>query len=130
MTDQLDLDFRDRWRDEAISAEWRRELRAVADELGIKAVAADLDRGHSELRRALGEEERHYLRPHEIVHLMRLDTTGRALRCLAAALGYEVARKREFTAAEKLDRLTAEIERNPALAKLIYEAAFGPGGRP
>lgn len=130
MTQQLPLGFNDRYRDTAISVAVRRELRAVADEVGLKALAADLDRGHSELRRAFDEDERHYLRLDEVVAIMRRDTTGRVLRVLAVELGYEVSKRRELSADEKLERIQAELERNPALARVVYEGAFGPGGKP
>jgi hypothetical protein len=130
MAEQHELAFGDRWRDEQISMLWRRELRAVVEEEGVKRVAGDLDKGHSELGRALNEAERHYLKPSEIIAIMRRDRIGRALRVLASELGFEVTRRRELSPAEKLEKLTAEIERNPVLAKVLYESAFGPGGRP
>lgn len=127
---QLPLEFRDLWRDEDSAGRVLKEARAVAEEAGVKALASDLDMAHSELSKKLDEKDRNFLKPRELLGIMRRDHPGRVLRALAAELGYDIVKRRELSAGEKLDKLTTEIERNPALARLLYEAAFGPGGRP
>jgi len=125
MAEQMGLEFNDRWRDAQISASVRKEVRAVVEEVGVKVVAADLDHGHSTLSQKLEEHERHYLRLDELVAIMRRDSTGRILRTLANALGFEVTKRRELTAAEKLERIDSVLDQNPELAKVIRDKAFG-----
>ena len=112
------------------------EIQQIAVEIGPKQVAYDLDVSPSVLSHALqhptvrDEENRHRFRGEWLLYFLARAKTDRLASLLIRVRGLELAPRRELTAAEKLERLTAAVERNPTLARALYDDAFGPGGRP
>ena len=124
MSEQLELGYTDPERARAV---WRAVLAAIKDAVdvrGVKSVAADWDVGHSLVSNKLSENDRHKLRPVELMDLFIGDSTGNALGVLCEELGYErPIRRRELSPQEKLDKLNAVLDANPDLAAVVRRRA-------
>jgi hypothetical protein len=129
--EQLELTYNDSWRDRELARVLRQEARIVVEECGgVKAVAYELGMEHPDLSKKLDERDRHYLRIEDWVGILRRDRAARVLGRLAEALGYDITRRRELSDREWRERVEASLERNPTLARAIYDEAFGSRGKP
>lgn len=112
----------------------RAALRAaieLADTVGSKVIAADLDMGASQLRDSLAERERHHLTLEQFFTVLTFDDSGRILAALCEATGYEApVRKRALDDTEKLERLIRSLAKAGPAGLALLEDAFGPGGKP
>ena len=89
MIRQLSLGLTDPERERDAAELWRRELRAAAEERGIKAVASDLDLPHSSLSQMLDAKDGHKLGLEETLAIMRGDRRGNVIAWLCAELGFK-----------------------------------------
>jgi len=67
--------------------------------------------------------------PVDDLHQRRRQKNSRQ-KVSSCALGFDLVKRKELDASEKLERLRNSIDKSPLLARVIYEDAFGPGGKP
>jgi hypothetical protein len=120
---QLSLIYDDDYRGNAVWAQLCAVMCDIVAEVGLKQAAADLDVQPSVLSHSLAERDGHRPKAEWVAKLALKPGGERIAAVLAEAQGFEIQRKRELTAQEKLDRLNAELDRNPAVAAAIRKAA-------
>jgi hypothetical protein len=111
MSAQLGLPLRDLDKARLVAIEVRRELAAVADRLGRKAVAEDWKvLSDTVVSNKLVDAGRHRLHLEEAIDLILRDTSLGVLAALCEACGCEAPeRKRVLEPAEKLARLDSAL---------------------
>ena len=127
---QLQLRYNDRFLNSEAWDELHDELTAVVSALGLKQVAFDLDEQPSAVAHAFADRERHSVKAKWIPYLVKSSPNDRIVQVQAAWRGPETRLAHEMTPTEKLERITASLERSPLIAEAIYRDAFGPKGKP
>lgn len=106
-----------------------RVLREIADAATIKELAYRCDVSPSLLAAALGERERNYVRAEWLPVFLAAASEiqqRELLGALAGAFGYEVARRRQLTPEERLQRLEENLRQKLGL---LGEQLIGEVGR-
>lgn len=124
MPEQLTIRYPGAWSAQEAHPLVMEEIRRVANAVGLKQVAFDLDTTPSYLSNALAERERHYLRVEWVLYFISRDPTTKLLEAIADVARCDVVRRRELTPAEELDRIkTALSELGPELRDLVRRKA-------
>jgi hypothetical protein len=122
MVTQLLLPMTDPDKDALISARVREACKAVAKELGYKAVAEIWGCDESQVGHKLNETNRNYIKPQEMYALKRADVRGVIVAAEMAELGYEMPERRHVvTDADVVRRLPGVLRElfAPELAELV-----------
>lgn len=112
------------YRARCVWAEMLERCRAVADVIGRKEVAFDLDTPRTRLDHALFERDRHHLRGMELVYLVLRGDAPTILEPLHAELGLVLAPQQPLTTAEKLARLERQIAALGPLGQQLLAEAY------
>lgn len=115
--EQLELPTPAEFRAQVVWRDMLERCRAVADVIGRKEVAYDLNTPRTRLDHALFERDRHHLRGMELVYLVLRGDAPQILEPLHAELGLVLAPQQPLTTTEKLARLERQV------------AALGPIGQ-
>jgi hypothetical protein len=120
---QPDLPLPAAYRASVVWSAMLERCRAVADVIGRKEVAYDLDTQRTRLDHALFERDRHHLRGLELVYLVLRGDAPQILEPLHSELALVVAPQQPLTTAEKLSRLERAIAGlGPIGQQLLTEA--------
>ena len=125
--DQTAFRFPDAYEAEQAYGEILKICRSIADRIGRKEVAFELDLRGSSLDNALADRDRHSLKARQILYFLLKDSSGELITKLATLAGFEAKRAQPvLTAEQKLDLLKARIRKRLGnVADEIIDEALG-----
>lgn len=121
MTKQTELEFADAWAAESSYPELLNIVRQVADEIGRKQVAFDLDVSRSVLDATLADRDRNSLKAKHLLYFARKSTA--VAEWLAAFAGGRFEREQQQTPEEELAALKTAVRALGPAGEAIFAMA-------
>jgi hypothetical protein len=91
--------------------------------VGLKQVAFDIDINPSALNHAIAERDRHYLRGEWLLYFVAKAPDSTLADLLVRPGNRETKPIAKLTPEQELTRLKSALDKNPAIARAIYDEA-------